>query len=217
MVADALKIPVDSPVLQQILKEMPQDTDWDETNPTEAIYKSQGLIRYHLEGCNSFTEKTRVEEEKEGHYTATSNQVVKDVKALENGGSSGSTDVEIKIEFPEWQKWKVGDLQVCKSAKDVLEKMVGKALGLQAQISALADEDSTWSKTRDEFDRQINSFETFYADLNRFVAKGELVKGEQFQNAKKTLLEGAENFKAKAGLYEAGIKKAMKELSSKIE
>ena len=60
--AEICKLPVDSPEMAAILKELPADDDWDEEVGIERGYKKAGLKRFHVQGLKGF--KTTTVEDK---------------------------------------------------------------------------------------------------------------------------------------------------------
>ena len=97
-VADALKIPVDHPVMENVLAKLKSDNEWDVNVPMEKIMKELGEKRYELSGAGGFSE-TSVREQ------------VTEVLSSKIGGSSSSSGlqvedkkevVEVKIENPNY-------------------------------------------------------------------------------------------------------------------
>ena len=60
--SDLLKIPVQDPLLEEILRDLPKDYDWNEADPIEKIYKKQGLVRYYLDVNTMQSVTTSVED-----------------------------------------------------------------------------------------------------------------------------------------------------------
>jgi len=100
----------DSPILKEILKQMPSDMDWKESSPIESIYKKLGLQRYSLSGLAKWVEKGTIETETEKLTTNASGGTQSTSLRSLSGGSSSSTDGQgtcvIKVENPVLQEFK---------------------------------------------------------------------------------------------------------------
>ena len=154
-------------LLEGILAGLENDTDWDESNRLEALYKAQGLRRYKLEGLKSFVVKTDKEETKdtESVYSTTLNS-----KAVGSGGSSGSTgDAEITLnvseDFLAFQQLAT----VLSSGQAALEKLQPQTQELEAKLNYEAQKDpksfsvrlTHYQNTVAAFDKHLKGLRTF--------------------------------------------------------
>ena len=67
-------VPEEKEFLESILKELPQDTDWDISKPIQKIYKDRGIIRYRLVGEEEIGKKRHVEQESETVASSSNSQ-----------------------------------------------------------------------------------------------------------------------------------------------
>ena len=206
MVADALKMPYDHPLLTDILQELPQDDKWEMEDPMERIYAKKGLVRYHLEGVKEFTKHTKKDVESE---TATSS-----TDAVKSDGLSalGDAVVNIKIENPEYLLF-TQEVKVCKSGKQALERLSIKVADLAAQLCHKVQIDGSIQKKVDEFCVMKAKFDAFVDELRNFCVHADFVTvDDKFDGAMKT----AGELKTKAGLHETGMKANLKSFGALI-
>ena len=171
-VAEVLHIPETNPLLDDILNDMPQDDDWDITNPIQAIYKKKGLKRYKLDGVVGFSEKTLTNTSKET-LASTANASSASAAILEVGApaSSSSKDadpISVKVENPTFVVLQQ-QLNVVKSGKVQLERLHSSALDLKVIMHGKATSDPVFAKKAEDYNKSCNVLDKFLQEVREFI------------------------------------------------
>ena len=121
--------------------------------------------------------------------------------------------MEVKVENPDYHKWKADTLAVCASGKDALEKLIGKAMSIKAILKAKAEQNPIWDERKQQFSEQYRLFSATYNELNEYVARASLVKAEEFAEQKDVLEKEGRVYKTEALIHESGMKETFKQLA----
>ena len=146
--AEICKLPVDSPEMAAILKELPADDDWDEEVGIERGYKKAGLKRFHVQGLKGF--KTTTVEDK------STEEVVKTKQAtfVQKQGQDAITLSTVKDENPLHTQL-VSKLAVAESGKQALEKVRNSVQDLAVDLQERVAKDKTWENKHKEMETAL--------------------------------------------------------------
>ena len=146
--AEICKLPVDSPEMAAILKELPADDDWDEEVGIERGYKKAGLKRFHVQGLKGF--KTTTVEDK------SIEEVVKTKQAtfVQKQGQDAITLSTVKDENPLHTQL-VSKLAVAESGKQALEKVRNSVQDLAVDLQVRMAKDKTWENKHKEMETAL--------------------------------------------------------------
>ena len=146
--AEICKLPVDSPEMAAILKELPADDDWDEEVGIERGYKKAGLKRFHVQGLKGF--KTTTVEDK------SIEEVVKTKQAtfVQKQGQDAITLSTVKDENPLHTQL-VSKLAVAESGKQALEKVRNSVQDLAVDWQVRMAKDKTWENKHKEMETAL--------------------------------------------------------------
>ena len=208
-VATALNTPENHAILDNILKDLPQDDDWDMENPIQAIYKKQGLKRYKLEGLMGFTEKSVVSSAKEtfaSSANASSSTSVLDTVSFPSSGNLQEGGLNVKVENPTFQTLSQ-QLVVAKSAKTQLEKYYSQALDLKVIVHGKAAVCTVLNSKLGEYHNAVQTLDKFLQELREFLYEMEALDGSH--EVSKQLAE-ANNIVDKAMAHQDGVKSPIK-------
>ena len=147
-VAEICKLPVDSPEMAAILKELPADDDWDEEVGIERGYKKAGLKRFHVQGLKGF--KTTTVEDK------STEEVVKTKQAafVQKQGQDAITLSSVKDENPLHTQL-VSKLAVAEGGKQALEKVRNSVQDLAVDLQVRMAKDKTWENKHKEMETAL--------------------------------------------------------------
>jgi hypothetical protein len=171
-VAEVLHIPETNPLLDDILQDMPQDDDWDMTNPIQAIYKKKGLKRYKLDGVVGLSEKTFTNTSKETLAStanaSSASAAILEVGAPASGSAKEADTMNVKVENPTFVVLQQ-QLNVVKSGKLQLEKLYSQALDLKVIIQGKASSDPAFAKKCEDYSKSCVSLDKFLQEAREFI------------------------------------------------
>lgn len=170
--AKALNIPEHHPLLEEILKDLESDMDWDDDNTIASIYKKKGLKRYKLEGVKGFKERNKVDKVKETFSATTGGPASSSMGPLLQAAGSSMDQAKIKIENPLYQELQQ-QLNVVKSGKTQLEKLYSQALDLKVVLQQKACEDPLFDAKLKEYGKSCDCLDSFLQQLRVFLYKSE--------------------------------------------
>lgn len=138
-IAAKMNMKMDDPMLLKILKDLPTDREWDLENPCEKTLHDAGEMRYNLKK-KDFDKMQAMEGETEETVKMKEAKIKGEVLSL-GCGSSGSNELPIKVEFPEWLalQVKVGDMQALEGKLQTQHNELRKLL---SQCNAMGTADS---------------------------------------------------------------------------
>jgi len=171
-VAEVLNIPENHPILDSILDDLPQDDDWDISNPIHAIYKKKGLKRYKLEGVLGFTEKAVINRSQEtlasSANASSSSAVLHEIGASTSGAGAGDGSLSVKVENPTFITMQQ-QINVVKSGKLQLEKFYSQALDLKVIIQGKASSDPAFAKKCEDYSKSCVALDKFLQEVREFI------------------------------------------------
>lgn len=170
--AEALNIPENHPILEDILNDLPHDDDWDISNPIHAVYKKKGLKRYKLEGVLGFTEKAVINKTQEtlvsSANASSSCAVLQDIGSSASGSGAEGSSLSVKVENPTFITMQQ-QLNVVKSGKLQLEKLYSQALDLKVIIQGKASSDPAFAKKCEDYSKSCVSLDKFLQEAREFI------------------------------------------------
>lgn len=153
-VAGACNIPLDKAhesILQAVLDKLPQDDNWDLSNPLQAGFKAAGQKRYFLDKdeYDTFT-KQDIKEDK----TSTSHE-----SKLKPGDAGipmleDATEVKVKLECPEHTEL-MAQIKILDTAEPKLSKRLQELRTLSFQLKAMNMEEATRKRTDAQEDIKV--------------------------------------------------------------
>lgn len=162
-VAELCKLPVDSPEMAAILKELPADDDWDESIGIERGYKKAGLKRFDVQGLKGF--KTTTVEDK------STEEVVKTKQATFNQKQQEAvTFAAVKDENPLHTQL-MSKLAVAESGKQALEKVRNSVQDLAVDLQVRMAKDKTWENKHKEMEAALAKLQSESVSLRTEMAQ----------------------------------------------
>lgn len=116
VLADLMKMKVDSKEFKDVSQHITNDMDWDESNPIEKAYKAAGLQRFHVSSLKSLSNDTTSQSYKESVETSKQGSSKHGLLEIDKG-------VCIKVEGQAAMEWK-SKIQVLESGKKSLERQL---------------------------------------------------------------------------------------------
>ena len=162
--AELCKLPVDSPEMAAILKELPADDGWDESIGIERGYKKAGLKRFQVQGLKGL--KTTTVEDK------STEEVVKTKQATFNQKQSQEavTLNAVKDENPLHTQL-MSNLAVAESGQQALEKVRNSVQDLAVDLQVRMVKDKTWENKHKEMEAALAKLQSESVSLRTEMGK----------------------------------------------
>lgn len=151
-VAELCNLPVESPEMQKILAELPQDDEWDESVGLERGYKKAGLTRYHLVGLKDFSTR------------ATQDSYTEEAKRTKTSHFSQSGSVQLSLAQPVKDENPLRTalaqkVAVAESGKMALERVKSQIQDYQVVLTRKFAKDSSWKVKKAEIDKSLSKLQ----------------------------------------------------------
>lgn len=166
-------MPVDCMEFLDILKDFPQDKDWDLSNPIQKLYAAKGYIRYHLkdlQGFKSTTTKSTVRESIAQEASSSSGSKEAVVTLLNSNFAGSGEGQAIKQENPmATQAEQI--LTLLRSGKLQLERLSMAAQDLRPKLLQMSQADSVYEAKLAEFEKAMTTLNTFLDAVRTFLTQ----------------------------------------------